>query len=95
MKVNGRSKIVPVGKSVPPHVHFGALSCESESAREFVNVHKRLSKAGISSKVRSVGNEEPAINYINYCHKQSDSFHQYGNLKLNFKDYIYDEIEII
>ena len=77
------------GTRVPVHIHMGAIGNESRSARGYMHlVHKRLKRQGISSQIWSISDAEHKTNYINYCYRQADSFHQYGNSDFDFKKYV-------
>jgi hypothetical protein len=95
-KVNGRYRTFIKGRKVPVHVHIGVIGDEQKSAKDYVVcVAKRLSKAGFHNKIKSIKDNTHAKNHINYCYKQADSFHQYGNPNFNFFDYALDDCTII
>jgi hypothetical protein len=95
-KIAGRYREIVEGTEVPPHVHICAIGNEHKSARNYVHIiASRLKNAGFKCRIRSIANNRHAINHINYCYRQSSTFHQYGNKKFNFRKYIIDDCEII
>jgi hypothetical protein len=96
VKINGRHRTVIQGKKVPAHVHIGAIGDESKSARDFVfYVASRLKKVGLSVRVECKAGIRHAVHYINYCYRQADTFHQYGNPNFNFLSRTFVDGEII
>jgi len=91
IKTKGRPRVEVRGTRVPIHVHIGAIGNEVQSARGYVElVCERLRKAGIRNRKKSISKISHAINFINYCYRQADSFHQYGNTNFDFKKYVVD-----
>jgi len=89
IKVGGRQQTVIAGKKVAPHVHIGVVGSQEKSAREYVHYVSRLLKRnGLSVRNKSTPDYFHRINYVAYCYKQADTFHQYGNKGLDFKEYL-------
>ena len=90
VKVNGRRRAVVQGTPVPTHVHIGAIGNDQGSAKSYiVDVGNRLRERGIRNKNYSIKNHKHALNYINYCQRQANSFHQYGKSDFNFRAYFF------
>ena len=80
------------GTKVAPHVHIACIGSEAKSSRGFVrHVADLLRKRKIHSKFDTLKSKEHLVNYVNYCWRQADSFHQYGNKDFDFKKYILDD----
>ena len=89
-KTNGRYRTVIKGTKVPTHLHIGCIGDTSRSARDYVqHVTKLLRKRGISSKYDSITSVDHKQEFVRYCHRQADTFHEYGNRKIRFKDCIW------
>jgi|GEM_PF-6890096 len=85
----GRRTVVMGKKKVAPHVHIGAVGSQEKSAREYVHyVSERLKLNGISIRNKTTPEYWHKINYVTYCYRQADTFHQYGNKSFDFKEYL-------
>lgn len=94
--INGRQRTVVEGTKVATHVHIGAVGNHRLSARSYmIMISDRLASIGIKSRWQSKGNSYHAMNYLDYCRRQADSFHQYGKLNFDFREYMLDDWENI
>ncbi len=83
----GRPKEVPIGPNVPPHVHIAIIGDKENSAWKYKEIVKEAINKRFKMRIvkdQSKGKNEWAINYINFCFRQKDTYIQSGPFKFTF-----------
>ena len=92
VKTKGRYRTFIMGKKVAPHIHLYAIGNKSGSARKYIHhLADLLRERGLHSRIVSKKHGIEEMNNLQYCYRQADTFHQYGNPTFDFRAYILDE----